>query len=305
MIKSLGFLNELSLPVIVAPMFLVSGPELVTACCRSGVVGSFPFPNARKLTTLDKWLFNINKNLSDSNVPYAVNLTTHKTYDRLDEELILLKKYKPKIVITALGSPIPVIDIVHNYGGFVIADVNSIELAKKAISAGVDGLALVSFGAGGHTGHMNGYSFVSEVRSFYDGFVILAGGISSGASIRAAQIAGANCCYMGTSFIASEESIATTEYKKMITQATFDDLILSDKLTGANALYLRQSLLKMGFDLNNIGSGSGMDLSGSDKKIKAWRDIWSAGHGVGSVKSIESVSTIIDNLKLEYEVACK
>ena len=151
MIKSLGFLNELSLPVIVAPMFLVSGPELVTACCRSGVVGSFPFPNARKLTTLDKWLFDINKNLSGSNVPYAVNLTTHKTYDRLEEELILLKKYKPKIVITALGSPIPVIDIVHSYGGFVIADVNSIELAKKAISAGVDGLALVSFGAVSYT----------------------------------------------------------------------------------------------------------------------------------------------------------
>jgi len=305
MISGFDFLNKLTLPVIVAPMFLVSGPELVIASCRSGVVGSFPFPNARKIDTLDEWLYNISNNLSDSDTPFAVNLTTHKTYDRLKEELILLKKYKPKVVITALGSPAPVIDIVHAYGGVVIADVNSVELAKKAILAGADGLALVSFGAGGHTGHMNAYSFISEVRNFYNGFVILAGGISSGATIRAAQIAGADCCYMGTSFIAAEESIASVDYKEMITKATYKDLILSDKLTGANALYLKQSLLKMGFDLNSIGSGSGFDLSGSNEKIKAWRDIWSAGHGVGSVKEIKSVSAIIDDLKMEYEEACK
>ncbi len=296
---------NLALPVIAAPMFLVSGPELVLACCRAGVIGSFPFPNARTIETLDNWLDHLGRERQPTDAPFAVNLTTHRSYDRLADEIALIENHKPEIVITALGGPDPVLDVVRSYGGKVIADVNSVGYARKAVEKGVDGLALVSAGAGGHTGHMSGFAFVSEVRSLFDGLIVLAGGIGTGAAIHAAEIAGADLCYMGTSFIAAEESIASDEYKAMLVQAVFDDLILSDVLTGAKAYYLRQSLEKMGYDPDNMAAGSGMDLSNSQDQIKAWRDVWSAGHGVGAVTSIEPAADIIKRLKREYSQACK
>lgn len=295
---------NLKLPVIAAPMFLVSGPKLVQACCKAGVIGAFPFPNARAIGTLDSWLDELGRKVSDNDPPFAVNLTTHRSYDRLADEIALIENHKPKIVITALGGPEPVLDVVHNYGGKVIADVNSVRYARKAAEKGVDGLALVSAGAGGHTGHMSGFAFVSEVRSFFDGLIVLAGGIGTGGAIRAAEIAGADLCYMGTSFIAAEESIASADYKAMLVKAQFDDLVLSDQLTGAKAYYLRQSLELMGYDPDNMAAGSGMDLSNSQSQIKAWRDIWSAGHGVGSVTQIQPAAHIIDDLKREYDAAC-
>ena len=298
-------LQRLKLPVVVAPMFLVSGPELVIASCLSGVIGAFPFPNARDIPTLDAWLDQIATALAGADCAgsMAVNLTTHRSYDRLADEIAVIKNHRPDIVITALGGPGAVIDTVHNYGGKVIADVNSLAHARKAVAAGVDGLALIAAGAGGHTGHIAGIPFLSEVRTFFDGLIILAGGIGSGAAIRAAQIAGADLCYMGTRFIATDESIASQEYKSMLVQASFEDLVLSDQLTGAKAYYLRQSLIKMGYDPDNMKAGSGLNLADSQHQIKAWRDVWSAGHGVGTVTAIQPVADIISQLEFEYKVA--
>ncbi len=298
-------LQHLKLPVVVAPMFLVSGPELVIASCLAGVIGAFPFPNARDIPTLDAWLEQIATALAGADCagPMAVNLTTHRSYDRLADEIAVIKNHRPDIVITALGGPGAVIDTVHNYGGKVIADVNSLAHARKAVAAGVDGLALIAAGAGGHTGHIAGIPFVSEVRTFFDGLIILAGGIGSGAAIRAAQIAGADLCYMGTRFIATDESLASQEYKSMLVQASYEDLVLSDQLTGAKAYYLRQSLIKMGYNPDNMKAGSGLNLADSQHQIKAWRDVWSAGHGVGTVTAIQPVADIISQLEFEYKVA--
>lgn len=299
-LKTLG--ENLLLPAVAAPMFLVSGPELVAATCKSGVIGAFPFPNARTIETLDTWLGTLSDvcHSAPKAAPFAVNMTTHKSYDRLQDEIALIANHKPKIVITALGGPEPVIETVHSYGGIVIADVNSIEYARKAAIKGVDGLALISSGAGGHTGSLTGFAFVDAVREFFDGIVILAGGISSGAAIRAAEVLGANLAYLGTSFIAADESLASDEYRDMIVAANATDLVLSNKLTGAYANYLRSSLQKMGIDPDNTGQGTGFDLSSSQKQIKAWRDIWSAGHGVGSVKKRQPAADIIAQLRAEY-----
>ncbi|PQA85992.1 NAD(P)H-dependent flavin oxidoreductase [Hyphococcus luteus] len=297
--------GNLSLPVICAPMFLVSGPDLVTAVCKEGVIGAFPFPNARKIETLDAWLDDLSRRVSnDPNAaPYAVNLTTHRTYDRLQDEIALIANHRPKIVITALGGPDPVLDTVHAYGGVVIADVNSLAYARKAAEKGADGLALVSSGAGGHTGSMAGFSFVSAVREFFDGLVVLAGGIGNGRAIRAAEILGADLSYMGTSFIAAAESLASDEYRRMLVEANFEDLVLSNALTGAYANYLRASLIKMGLDPDNPGKKASVDLSDSQMQIKAWRDVWSAGHGVGEVRAAQPASEIIAKLKTEYREA--
>ena len=297
--------KDLRVPVVVAPMFLVSGPELVKASCLAGVVGSFPFPNARNISTLDSWLDDISGELRGvpSAAPYAVNITTHRSYDRLKDELDLIKNHKPRIVITALGGPEPVIETVRSYGGSVVADVNSLLHARKAVKQGVDGLALISAGAGGHTGHIAGLSFLNEVREFFDGLIILAGGIGTGGAVRAAQVAGADLCYMGTRFNASAESIASKEYKRTVVEACYEDLILTDQVTGAKAYYLRQSLQKMGLDPANILKGKGINLSNSQNQIRAWKDVWSAGHGVGSVKTIEPLAAIISQLHCEYNLA--
>ncbi|MEM7704605.1 MAG: nitronate monooxygenase [Pseudomonadota bacterium] len=298
-------IERLTVPAIAAPMFLVSGPELVQATCQAGVIGAFPFPNARTIDTLDEWLGRLSHALSrqPNAAPFAANLTTHRSYDRLEAEIDLIKRHQPPIVITALGSPEPVIDTVHSYGGTVIADVNSVALARKAVAKGADGLALVSAGAGGHTGFLTGFSFVGEVRRFFDGLVVLAGGIGTGQAIRAAQALGADLCYMGTRFIVAQESLASDEYRDMVVAATAEDLVLSDKLTGAPAYYLRASLEKMGMDPNNPGQRSGMDLSDSQGQIKAWKHVWSAGHGVGSIHRRQSAAEIVTELRQQYDEA--
>ena len=273
--------SSLRLPVVVAPMFLVSGPDIVTAACRAGVIGSFPAPNARSIGVFEEWLDRITGELklmreqqvAGATDVWAQNLVVHSTYDRLDAELALLQKYRPPIVITALGSPARVIDAVHDYGGLVIADVNSVELARKAAHAGADGLALVSAGAGGHTGQMAGFAFVPAVREFFDGVLILAGAIGDGRAVRAAEILGAELSYMGTAFIASEESIAFDDYKKMVVAAAFPDLVLTNSFSGAHAYYMRQSIIAAGLDPDNLEAKDGMDLTGSESKIKAWKEI--------------------------------
>ncbi len=206
-------------------------------------------------------------------------------------------------MITALGSPGRVLDAVHDYGGLVIADVNSVELAHKAVAAGADGLALVAAGAGGHTGQIAAFAFVPMVREFFDGILILAGAIGDGHAVRAAEILGAELSYMGTRFIATEESIAFDPYKKMVVNAKYSDLILSSSFSGAHAYYLRQSIVDAGLDPDNLAAKDGMDLTGSESKVKAWKDIWSAGQGVGTVHEIEPLADIVERIDAEYREA--
>ncbi len=302
---------SLRLPIAVAPMFLVSGPDIVIAAARSGVIGAFPAPNARTIDVFEEWLERIAgeiKTMCDKQVEgatdvWAQNLVVHSTYDRLDAELALLQKYQPPIVITALGNPNRVINAVHDYGGLVIADVNSVELARKAAAAGADGLALVSAGAGGHTGQMAGFAFVPAVREFFDGVLILAGAIGDGRAVRAAEILGADLSYMGTQFIACEESVAFDPFKQMVVDCDYTDLILTNSFSGAHAYYLRPSIVASGLDPDNLPKKDGMDLSGSETKVKAWKDVWSAGQGVGTVHKVEPLADIVDRIDEEYQAA--
>jgi len=291
-------IGQLRLPVIVAPMFLVSGPDLVIASCNAGLIGSFPGPNARTAEELEKWMHQIHSSTSN---PWAFNMITHKTYDRFGVELDLIKKFQPEIVITALGSPERVIDAVHGYGGKVIADVNNINFARRCADMDVDGMALICHGAGGHTGHLSPFSFTAYVREFFDGLIVLAGSISNGQHIRAAQLLGADLSYMGTRFISAQESNAVDEYKSMIISSTYEDLRMTNLFTGAQAYYLKDSILKNNLDPDNLDSNTnGFNVSTSQDKIKAWKDIWSAGQGVGLIKNIESVESIVEKLESEF-----
>ena len=291
-------IDRLRLPVIVAPMFLVSGPDLVIASSNAGLIGSFPGPNARTAEELEEWMHQINKSTSN---PWAFNMITHKTYDRFSEELDLIKKFQPKIVITALGSPERVIEAVHGYGGQVIADVNNISFAQRCAEMNVDGMALICHGAGGHTGQLSPFSFSSYVREFFDGLIVLAGSISTGKHIKAAQLLSADLCYMGTRFISPQESNAVDEYKSMIINSNYDDLRMTNLFTGAQAYYLKDSIINNNLDPDNLDSNTdGFNVSASQDKISAWKDIWSAGQGVGLIKNIESVESIVEELESEF-----
>jgi nitronate monooxygenase len=291
-------IDRLRLPVIVAPMFLVSGPDLVIASSNAGLIGSFPGPNARTAEELEEWMHQINKSTSN---PWAFNMITHKTYDRFSEELDLIKKFHPKIVITALGSPERVIDAVHGYGGQVIADVNNISFAQRCAEMNIDGMALICHGAGGHTGQLSPFSFSSYVREFFDGLIVLAGSISTGKHIKAAQLLSADLCYMGTRFISAQESNAVYEYKSMIINSNYDDLRMTNLFTGAQAYYLKDSIINNNLDPDNLDSNTdGFNVSASQDKISAWKDIWSAGQGVGLIKNIESVESIVEELESEF-----
>ena len=307
--------NQLSLPVISAPMFLISGPDLVKECCLNGVIGSFPAPNARPIEVLDQWMGDINNTLiaardKDPNskiAPWAMNMVVHRTYSRLEEELELVKKHQPPIVITSLGSPKHVVDVVHSYGGLVFSDVSSVNFAKKAAETGVDGLILVASGAGGHAGDINSFAFVDSVRTFWDGIILLAGSIGTGHSILAAQAAGADLAYMGTRFIVAKESMANDEYRQMLVDSNQDDIILTDAFSGVNCNMLKPSIRKEGMDPDQLAKKENVDFDSMSKaselkasESKAWRDIWSAGHGVGAIKQIDTTAGIIKQLENEY-----
>jgi nitronate monooxygenase len=305
--------NQLRLPVISAPMFLVSGPELVKNCCLNGVIGSFPAPNARPIEVLDEWMEQLNHELEKARInhpnqkiaPWAMNMVVHSSYSRLQDELALIKKHKPQLVITSLGSPKHVVDIVHEYGGLVFSDVSDVKFAKKAAEAGVDGLILVASGAGGHAGQINSFAFVDMVRSFWDGIIILAGAISTGKAILAAQAAGADLAYMGTRFIVATESMANDEYREMLVAATQEDIVLTDAFSGVNANMLKPSIVKSGLDPEQLVKKKKVDFDDMQKatNAKAWRDIWSAGHGVGAIDKIETAAAIIEQLEEEYRDA--
>jgi nitronate monooxygenase len=298
--------HKLKLPVIGAPMFLISGPDMVIAQAKAGIIGRFPTPNARTPEILDDWMRQISTALeADCDAAsWAANLVVHPSNDRLPADLACVTRYKPRLVITALGSPTRVMDAVHGYGGFVFADVNSVSFARKAAAAGVDGLVLVASGAGGHTGQTAGFAFVEEVRQFWDGPIILGGAISTGHAIRAAELLGADLAYLGTALIASLESMAEQGYKDMIVSASAEDIVPSKGITGVTANWLRQSLVAADYDLANMPEDKEPNFENAQDDAKAWKNVWSAGHGVGSVKDIKPIAQIVARLQQEYDAAC-
>lgn len=293
------------LPMIASPMFLVTGPELVLACCKSGVISAFPSPNARTIDILDEWMTYIVSELEKEKkenpgkkiAPWAANILIKSKVHSLQDQLDLVVKHKAPIVITGLGSPAQVVEAVHSYGGLVFADVASVKHAKKAAEAGVDGLILISSGAGGHTGTIAGFAFVDAVRQFWDGIIVLAGSISTGRGILAAQTLGADLAYMGSKFIVATESMASDEYRSMLLDSTVEDIVYTNAITGVYANMLKPSLKRAGFDLDNMRFDEQLG------RPKAWRDVWSVGHGVGTITKVQSASEIIDELKEEYEEA--
>ncbi|ANY25205.1 NAD(P)H-dependent flavin oxidoreductase [Gordonia terrae] len=300
--------GALRVPVVAAPMFLVSGPDLVIATCRAGIIGSFPTQNCRTVADLDTWMGTITDRLSTGGerppAPWAANLVTHSSNERLKDDLQLIAEYKPQVVITALGSPRPVMEVVKGYGGTVIADVVNMKLAHKAAAAGVDGMACISAGAGGHTGHLSPFAFTSAVREFFDGMIVIGGGITDGHGVAGAITAGADLVYMGTRFLAAQESMAESEYKQMIVDNGPDDLIVSSAITGTPASWLRPSLVACGLDPDNLQSPTGSkNYTAGGASIKRWRDVWAAGQGLQTVRAIEPAGTIVDRIAAEYDTA--
>ena len=296
----------LRLPVVAAPMFLISGPDLVVAACKSGIIGSFPAPNCRTTDDLDAWMGKISDQLDGADAaPWAINLVTHSTNARLADDLRLVAEYQPAVVITALGSPIPAIETVKAYGGTVIADVVNIKLAKKAVAAGADGLACISAGAGGHTGFMSPFAFISAVRDFFDGIVTIGGGITDGAGVAGAVAAGADLVYMGTRFLATQESMASPEYKQMVVDHGPDDLIVSDGITGTAASWLRPSLVANGLDPDRLTKPAERSYDSTTDVAARWKDLWAAGQGLQAVRSIEPVATVVGRLAEEYHAAAE
>ncbi len=291
----------LRLPVVVAPMFLISGPEMVVAACRSGVIGAFPTPNCRTTAEVGDWMARITAQLGPADAPWAVNLVTHSTNLRLADDLAMVAKYQPPIVITALGSPRPAVETVHAYGGIVLADVVTVALGRKAAAAGADGLVCVSAGAGGHTGMLSPFAFVSALRAFFDGPICVGGGIADGAGIAGAVAAGADLVYMGTRFLAAAESMAVPAYKAMVVASELDDLVVSSAITGTAASWLRPSLAAAGYDPDALGGPVQRDYGGDP--AKKWRDLWAAGQGIGAVTAVEPVAAIVDRLDSEFRAA--
>jgi len=294
---------NLALPVFAAPMFLVSGTQLVIAACRAGIIGAFPAANARSSDIYEQWLHEITSALETSDAaPWAVNLVVHKLNPRLDKDLELTCKYQAPIVITALGSPKAVIEAIQGYGGKVFADVSTVAHARKAAAAGVDGLILVAAGSGGHTGSVSAFAFVPAVREFWHGPLVLAGGITDGKGVKAAQALGADYAYMGTRFIPAQESMANSSYKQMLIDSDVGDIICTNAFTGIPNNMLRPSIINAGLDPDNIPASERSSINFDDPHAgaKAWRDIWSAGHGVGSIQAVQSTQQIVESLTRQY-----
>lgn len=292
---SRALLARLRLPVVAAPMFLVSGPEMVIAAAHAGIVGAFPTPNCRTALELDDWMTRIVAGTDGARGMWAANLVTHSSNTRLADDLALVAKHRPPIVITALGSPAPAIELVHSYGGLVLADVVSETLGRKAAAAGADGLVAVASGAGGHTGSLSPFAFVSVLRQFFDGIVCVGGAIADGQGVAGAVAAGADLVYLGTRFLAAEESMADPAYKRMVVEAGADDLVVSPAITGTAASWLKPSLVRAGYDIGNLGAPSTRDYGGDP--ARKWRDLWAAGQGLHAVTRIEAVADIVDELE--------
>ncbi len=303
-----AILQKLRIPVICAPMFIAGNPKLVIAQCKAGVVGSFPALNARPKEALDGWLTEIESALAGqpNAAPYAVNQICHKSNDRLEHDIEICIKHKVPITITSLRAPNDVIPKIHAYGGIVLHDVISVRHTEKALEAGVDGLILVCAGAGGHAGTLSPFALIGEVRRFFDGPIVLSGAISSGNAILAAQAAGADLAYIGTRFLATPEASVPDRYKEEIVRSAAADIVYTDLFSGVSGNYLKHSVVSAGFDPLNLPKSEPNKMNfgtagGAEKKV--WRDIWSAGQGVGQIDSVMPVAQVVDKLASEYLAA--
>ncbi|HEY7991745.1 MAG TPA: nitronate monooxygenase family protein [Stellaceae bacterium] len=306
--------NRLRLPAIGAPMFIVSVPKLVIAQCTAGIVGSFPALNARPKEQLEEWLVEIKEALAayqakhpDAKVaPFAVNQICHASNDRLEHDVEICVRQRVPIIITSLRPPADVVKAVHSYGGVVFHDVISIRHARKAAEMGVDGLILVCAGAGGHAGMLSPFALVPEVKRFFPGTIILSGSIATGRSILAAQAVGADLAYMGTRFIATEEANAPQGYKQMIVDTAASDIVYTSLFSGILGNYLKPSVTRAGLDPENLPGADKSTMSfATERPAKAWRDIWGAGQGVGSIDDAPAVATLVSRLEAEYREARK
>jgi nitronate monooxygenase len=313
---------RLHLPLIAAPMFLVSGPALVKAACRAGVIGSFPTANCRTVEELDRWLADMGEDLKRAadesgqpTAPLCPNLIVHRSNTRVPDDLAAVLRHKVEMVITSVGSPEPVLKPLKEAGCLVLADVASVRHAEKAVAAGVDGLVLLTAGAGGQTGWVNPFAFVRAVRTFWDGIVVMAGGMADGQAIAAAETLGCDLAYMGTKFIATRESLAKDAYKEMLVKSRLDDVLLTKAFTGLETNMLRPSIAAAGLDPDNLPVRGAIDIakdinaSERDKPdapgsgAKRWKDIWSAGHSVSGVADVPSVAELIRRTADEYAAA--
>ena len=307
-------LQGLRIPVIAAPLFIVSNPKLVIAQCTSGIVGSFPALNARPASQLDEWLHEISEALATWDrdhperpaAPFAVNQIVHRTNDRFEADMAVCAKWKVPIVITSLGARPELNDAVHSWGGITLHDVIDDRFARKAIEKGADGIIAVAAGAGGHAGRWSPFALVQEIRAWFDGPLILSGSIATGASVLAAQAAGADLAYVGSPFIATEEANASVDYKQGIVQGGAADIVYSDLFTGIHGNYLRLSIVNSGLDPDALAAGHidtmKFDSDGSSK-AKAWRDIWGSGQGIGVVDRVRPAADYIDLLAEQYAAA--
>jgi len=306
--------DRLRLPVIGSPLFIVSGPDLVIAQCKAGIVGSFPSLNARPVSQLDEWLARITEELAAwdkahpeaPSAPFAVNQIVHKTNNRLDEDVELCAKYKAPIVITSLGAREDVNNAVHGWGGVVLHDVISNFFARKAIEKGADGLIPVAAGAGGHAGRLSPFAMIQELREWFDGPIALSGSIANGGAILAAQAMGADLAYIGSAFIATREANAMQGYKDMIVERGGEDIVYTNLFTGVHGNYLRPSIERAGLDPDNLPQADPSKMnfaSGGNQSAKAWKDIWGCGQGIGAVKEVLSAGDLVARLAAEYEAA--
>ena len=306
--------GRLSVPVIAAPLFIISNPKSVIAQCKAGVVGSFPSLNARPVSQLDEWLDEITSELDSHNAanpdrpaaPFAVNQIVHRSNDRLEQDLALCEKYKVPLVITSLGARVELNDAVHSWGGKTMHDIINIKFAHKALEKGADGLIPVCTGAGGHAGTLSPFALIAEIRQFFDGPIALSGSISTGGGVLAAQAMGADYAYIGSAFIATEEARASEDYKQGIGPGRADDLVYSNLFTGVHGNYLRESIQNAGLDPDNLPESdpSAMNFgSGGNTDAKAWKDIWGCGQGIGSIDKLQSTGAYVHQLAAEYEAA--
>lgn len=309
--------SRLSLPLIAAPMFLVSGPGLVKAACRGGVIGSFPTANCRTVEELDRWLADMGEDLKRAAdeagrapAPLCPNLIVHRSNTRVPDDLAAVLRHKVELVITSVGSPEPVLKPLKDQGCLVLADVASVRHAEKAVAAGVDGLVLLTAGAGGQTGWVNPFAFVRAVREFWDGIVVMAGGMADGQAVAAAEMLGCDLAYMGTKFIATRESLAKDAYKEMLVRSRLDDVLLTRAFTGLETNMLRPSIAAAGLDPDNLPVRGAIDvakdINASERDrpdARRWKDIWSAGHTVSGVADVPSVAELIERTKAEYDAA--
>jgi nitronate monooxygenase len=311
------FKGRLQLPVIAAPLFIISVPDLVIAQCKAGIVGSFPALNARPAALLDEWLARITEELAAydranperPSAPFAVNQIVHRSNERLDHDLALCEKYRVPMMITSLGAREELNQAAHRWGGIVFHDVINQKFARKAVEKGADGLVLVSAGAGGHAGEISPLAFVAETRAWFDGPIALSGAIATGRAIRAARILGADFAYIGSAFIATTEANAVPRYKEMITSSAAEDIVYSNLFTGVHGNYLKPSIVAAGLDPANLETSDPskmsfkVDESGERVKPKAWKEIWGSGQGVGSIREVVPAAQLIARFKKEYDEA--